>query len=155
MIQPADLSSVSVQEQTGYCWLELQGQNVSAAILGTSRDGSSLELLAADLKPHSQCTMSLQCYRKDGSPFLALLSLTSIQRPKKLPPAEKTDEEHFRGGGARDKCILLLLADITARPVKMGGYVLGRVLGNGAFGSVHLGKKSSTGAGFKLEVKHF
>ncbi len=59
-------------------------------------------------------------------------------------PSEMLKEASFDDERS-SKSMLLLLADISATPVKMGAYLLGKLLGRGAFGSVYLGKKMSTG----------
>ena len=78
--------------------------------------------------------------------------MSSIQRSPRLPHANVTaEEERMAGGGSSGTCILLMLTDITAPPVKMAEYMLGELLGKGAFGSVYLGKKVSTGASLVRE----
>lgn len=80
-----------IQDQTGYSWEELRNQNSAAAGFGLGQDTTSSKASMACSATHSQSRTALQCYIED---------------------------EKWENNGSIAKCILLLLADITAPPMR-------------------------------------
>jgi hypothetical protein len=116
----------------------------------------------------------LLLYRRDGAPFWALVHACPLwpapaaadaaaqqkgqgdgkQQPPPQPPQQagvvrdgsSGASSSGGGGGATSGLQLLLLADVTSQRLKrLGKYVMGRVLGQGASGVVRVGKNPSTG----------
>lgn len=85
-------------------------------------------------------TASLLCQKKDGTPFFGLLTLVPLPRPREESHNSPAPERSASSGE-----MLLFVVDITARPQTVGRYVVGKVIGKGSFGVVHLAKDTVTG----------
>lgn len=73
----------------------------------------------------------LLCYRKDGSPFCAAFFSCPLQPDPAMPLS---------------KANLIILVDCTsAKQVKVGKFLMGRILGKGASGVVRKCKNTATG----------
>ena len=110
----------------------------------------------------------LLLYKRDGSPFWALVHVCPLQppplglgsaaaaqqqqQPAQQQPAE-TSENSGAGGASCSSLHLLLVADVTSSRLKrLGKYVVGKVLGQGASGIVRVGKNPATGAAMARRV---
>lgn len=94
----------------------------------------------------------LLLYRRDGAPLWALVHVCPLQAAAAPALAHATQRPAAAdgGGGVGGGCgglQLLLVADVTStRLRKLGKYVVGKVLGQGASGVVRVGKNPQTGA---------
>jgi hypothetical protein len=123
-------------------------------------------LMSAQSKGQHE-VMKMLLYKRDGSPFwamvascpLATASQTTVPKIHFAPAARPAQQQQQQPGSSSNSesgdsssgngsCSsqLLLVVDITSSHAKrVGKYTLGRVLGAGASGVVHLGKNTDTG----------
>lgn len=156
----AQLLGVSAAELASSGCLALAGPDTAA--------GGMRKLIAAQLGGGGGWA-KLLLYRRDGSPFWALAyacPLSPVLQPAKQQQAggsgggggtaPSSSRETSSGGGGTAAAdggggggqVLVLLADVTsARLRRLGKYVMGKVVGQGASGVVRMGKNPATGEG--------
>lgn len=123
-----------MQSRTGFTAEELEARDLSS-VLGPEA-GAQWRHLDPTPGTSTPPTATAVCHRRDGSPFYGLL----CARP--LPAGELPG-----AGAAADppRRVLLTVADVTGKVQRVDKYEVGKVLGRGAFGVVHLAKNSLTG----------
>lgn len=116
---------------TGFSQVEMCRRScLSLCGPGTSR--SSMRTLLHHQHSASVGKTSVLFYKKDGSPFHNVVFCF---------PISKT-----RVDSARNAEFLMVVIDITAQtPVTLDDYILGRIIGAGASGSVRIAKTSTNG----------
>jgi hypothetical protein len=111
----------------------------------------------------------LLLYRNNGTPFWALIYTCPLWPAPVVPTAsqalkgageakqeqqQQQQQQQQQAGGSRDsgssggagQLQLLVIADVTSQRLKrLGKYVVGKVLGQGASGVVRMGKNPATG----------
>ena len=105
---------------------------------------ASVELLAAGPEPQPK-SASLLCCRKDGAPLRAVLLNLPLWQPDAASNSESPSDLAAAPAHVEERCRLLLLWDVTAKPQRIAHYEIGKQIGQGAFGVVHLGRNTGTG----------
>ena len=103
-----------------------------------------MDLLAAGPEPQPR-SARLLCYGKDGAPFCAVLLNLPLWQPNAASDLESPSDLQAAPGQVEERCRLLLLWDVTAKPQRIAHYEIGKQIGHGAFGVVHLGRNTGTG----------
>jgi PAS domain S-box-containing protein len=146
---------------TGYEAAELTGHNC-LALTGPATNSSSLRHLMSAQVGSKRDLVNMLLYKKDGSPFWALVASTPLftgqdlaggAEQQTLQLEQERQQQQQQQQQEQDQtwhCIaaphLLLVVDINAmRPRRIGKYILGKVLGQGASGMVRLGRHTGTG----------
>nr|AML77883.1 putative LOV domain-containing protein [Nephroselmis olivacea] len=117
---------------TGFKTPALLGLGV-LCLAGPESDHKKMKEVLSALHHKQRFQGSLLCYKQDGTPFWAYLNLVPM-----MDAVTSAGSTHS---------MLFSLCDVTSRKNdRVGGYTLGRVVGKGASGTVHIGKKDSKSA---------
>lgn len=99
------------------------------ALCGPDSAEREMRRLDACQRGHKPCAVKLLCYKRDGTPFWGYVFSCPVANSTRQPPRHA----------------LCLVVDITtARLKRVGKYILGKVIGQGAFGLVRIGKNLQT-----------
>ncbi|KAL3139144.1 hypothetical protein ABBQ32_005929 [Trebouxia sp. C0010 RCD-2024] len=122
------------------------------SVCGPSSDKKSMRQIITLQRTGQPGGAKILCYKRDGTPFWALLYNFPLHSDKSDPvsskPGSSSMPEGPSAGGLSGPALtnLCLLVDVTASKLKrVGRYNLGRVVGRGAFGVVRLGQNTQTG----------
>lgn len=162
--------SCGAQSLTGYSQPDLAGCSV-LCLAGPETSNSSMRHLMAAQLAGQHALMKMLLYQRDGSAFWAMVAscplaackqasatvphsaaaVRVVQQQQQHPGSSSGSGEAANisstgSGGSSATSQLLLLLDITSSHARrVGKYALGRVLGAGASGVVHIGKHTKTG----------
>ena len=122
-------TSAAFTALTGYEAADVVGWSL-LALCGPDSGEREMRKLTSCQRGHKACAVKLLCYKRDGTPFWGYVFSFPLSAPLKQAPRHA----------------LCLVVDITAARLKrVGKYVLGKVIGQGAFGLVRIGKNLQTG----------
>lgn len=151
--EPATVVGISdgFASLTGYTRDELKGHSLTA-LCGAGSNQDVVSRLYRKIQTAVGVVLRVQCARKDGSPFWAVIATCPVVQH---PGATSSHAGHHSnsgggasGGGGAVLRTLCFLQDVTAsKPKRVGKYTLGKVIGSGAFGTVRLAKRADAGPG--------
>lgn len=131
---PISSTSAAFTELTGYGQQDVLGWNM-LCLCGPDSGEREMRKLITSQWAQKPCGVKLLCYKADGTPFWAFVYSCPVTPSRKQPA----------------KYALCLIVDITTSRLKrVGKYVLGRVIGTGAFGLVRIGRNQQTGVCVRL-----
>lgn len=143
----ATISSCSSQlaVMTGYSQTELCNSSILALMGPDTSSSTTRHFLAAQLAGRP-AVAKLLLYRKDGSPFWAMVASCPVgsqaaaasSADSAQPPPQQQQQQ-------LQQHLMIVINTTASRPRKIGKYLLGRVLGQGASGVVRIGKNTATG----------
>lgn len=138
--EPATIVAISdgFASLTGYSFQEIKGFSLTA-LCGIGSNPETVSRLYRKIQSSVAVTMRVQCFRKDGSPFWALICTC----PCAQPSAQNSHSHSHNESSSSAQRTLCFVVDVTAsKPKRVGKYTLGKVIGTGAFGIVRLARRT-------------
>lgn len=131
---------------TGYSQADLQDSSILALLGPDTSSSSTRHFLAAQLSGKA-AVAKLLLYRKDGSPFWALLATSpcDVQQAAATNTAGGAVQQQHQEDSEQKQHVVLVVNITSSRQRRVGKYLLGKVLGQGASGLVRVGKNTVTG----------
>ncbi|CAG9462190.1 unnamed protein product [Pedinophyceae sp. YPF-701] len=105
---------------------------------GPTTDKGAMEQLVTSMRKGRPTSTTMLCHRRNGEPFWALVFSFPHQ------PASREKQLMAPLGGSQKMQLVLMVEVTQTKQRKVGKYVLGQVLGKGAFGVVCVGRDTQT-----------
>lgn len=140
---------------TGYSQAELCHCSILGLMGPDTSSSTTRHFIAAQLAGRP-AVAKLLLYRKDGSPFWALVASCPllVQQSGGLTGADTAQPQQQQQQEQQQQHLMVVINTTAARLPKIGKYVPGRILGQGASGVVRIGRNTSTGESSNVLSRH-